>query len=116
MQHILVACVFARQIWAVILHKLGLAYLVPQPSDDSFSDWWCKAIKGLPKDLKKGLNSLIILCAWELWKHRNFCVFEGGRPDLQLVLQSVREDCSLWCSAGARDLSFLLSSSSLVWS
>jgi hypothetical protein len=29
---------------------------------------------------RKGLNSLIILVAWEIWKHRNACVFEGVVP------------------------------------
>jgi hypothetical protein len=110
-QHILVACVFSRQVWAVILHKLGLGSLAPQPSVNNFSGWWCKAIKGLPKDTKKGLNSLIILGAWEIWKHRNHRVFEGGSPCIQFVLQNVREECGLWCSAGARGLSRLLSSS-----
>lgn len=54
-----------------------------------YHSWWRKAIKGLPKDTKKGLNSLIILGAWELWKRRNHCAFEGGSPS-QLVLQNVR--------------------------
>jgi hypothetical protein len=85
------SCVFSRQVWAVILQKLGLVSLSPQPSDTHFSSWWCKSINGLPKDPKKGLNSLIILVVWELWKHRNFCVFEGGSPSIQLVLQNVKE-------------------------
>uniref|UniRef100_A0A0A9BEL1 Uncharacterized protein n=1 Tax=Arundo donax TaxID=35708 RepID=A0A0A9BEL1_ARUDO len=29
---------------------------------------------------RKGLNSLIILAAWELWKHRNNCVFNNALP------------------------------------
>lgn len=33
-------------------------------------------IFNLPKP-EKGLNSLISLVAWELWKHRKFCVFLG---------------------------------------
>ena len=36
-QHILVACVFSRQVWAVILHKLGLGSLAPQPSVNRFA-------------------------------------------------------------------------------
>ena len=90
-QHVLMSCVFSRQVWAIIHQKLGLVSLSPQPSDTHFSSWWCKSINGLPKDPKKGLNSLIIMVAWELWKHRNFCVFEGGSPSIQLVLQNVRE-------------------------
>jgi len=42
--------------------------------------------------------------------------FSSERIYIQLVLQNVREKCGLWCSAGARGLSRLLSSISLVWS
>ncbi|PVH63837.1 hypothetical protein PAHAL_2G117900 [Panicum hallii] len=39
-----------------------------------FSSWWYRALKTVNKQHKKGLNSLIILVAWELWKHPNGCV------------------------------------------
>ena len=70
-QHILVSCVFSRQVWAVIFQRLGLFDQAPQPSVSHFSSWWCNAINGLPKVLGKGLNTLIILVVWEVWKHRN---------------------------------------------
>jgi hypothetical protein len=41
-------------------------------------------------DARKGLNSLIILGAWSIWKHRNDCTF-NERP----------------CLAGAKGLSLL---------
>lgn len=94
----------------MVLPKFGFISLAPQQSDSRFSSWWCKSIKGLPKDPKRGLNSLIFLVAWELWKHRNFCVFEGGSPSIQLVLQKVKEEGGLWCAAGAKSLSKLVAS------
>lgn len=62
-QYIMMSCAFYRQVWTAILQKLGLASLSPQSSDTHFSSWWCKSIKGLSKDPKKGLDSLIILVA-----------------------------------------------------
>jgi hypothetical protein len=32
------------------------------------------AIKDVPKEMKKGLNSLITLVALDIWKHSNVCV------------------------------------------
>jgi hypothetical protein len=58
--------------------------------------------KLVPKELKKGMNSLTILVAWELWKHRNRCVFDGMMPDLVVALQDIASDGVLWCSAGAK--------------
>ncbi|WVZ89352.1 LOW QUALITY PROTEIN: hypothetical protein U9M48_035772 [Paspalum notatum var. saurae] len=32
-----------------------------------------QTVKRIPKEHKKGLNTLIIMVAWELWKHRSAC-------------------------------------------
>jgi len=69
-----------------------------------FSGWWRKTIAAAPKEARKGLNSLIILVAWELWKHCNACVFEKKRPSIQDVLRSVSLEGGLWGLAGASKL------------
>jgi hypothetical protein len=43
----------------------------------------------VPKEARKGLNSLIILVAWKIWKNRNACVFDHVRPNTQEVLRAV---------------------------
>jgi len=45
-----------------------------RPETAVFSGWWYGALKTVNKQHKKGPNSLIILVAWELWKHHNGCV------------------------------------------
>ena len=79
---------------------------------NSFSGWW-----PLKVCLKTQRRDWIV---WSFWVPGSFgnieiIVFEGGSPCIQLVLQNVRDECGHWCSAGARGLSRLLSSSSLVW-
>ncbi|RCV06200.1 hypothetical protein SETIT_1G144200v2 [Setaria italica] len=64
--------------------------------------------RSVPKELRKGLNSLIILVAWDLWKHRNACVFEWAGPNVQVVLQIVANGSRLWCMACASALHELL--------
>jgi hypothetical protein len=46
--------------------------------------------------------------AWEIWKHRNACVFEGRRPSVPAVFQEVTFEDALWCRAGAGALQELL--------
>nr|TKW11472.1 hypothetical protein SEVIR_6G235500v2 [Setaria viridis] len=82
--------------------------LTPEPSASRLSKWWWLAISSVPKEVRRGLNSLIILVAWEVWKHRNSCVFENARPFIQEVLRAVHTEGTLWCSAGARKLQELL--------
>nr|TKW04463.1 hypothetical protein SEVIR_7G110800v2 [Setaria viridis] len=67
-----------------------------------------KALRSAPKEIRKGLNSLIILVSWEVWKHRNSCIFENARPSTSLLLQTVADECSVWGMAGATKLQELL--------
>lgn len=55
-------------------------------------------------DLRKGLNSLIILGAWTIWRHRNDCVFNGASPRVATALTFAKEDAQLWSMAGAKGL------------
>ena len=71
-------CVFARQFWFSVLQPLNLAHVMPSRSISSFAEWWRRSWKKIPKQLRKGFNSLCILGAWTLWKHRNARVFDGG--------------------------------------
>ena len=81
---------------------LGLQDQVPNSREISFADWWRKATKNLPKE-KKGLNMVIILGAWILWKHRNACVFDGAPSRISSLMQAFKDE-ELWCLAGARGL------------
>uniref|UniRef100_J3MRA8 Uncharacterized protein n=1 Tax=Oryza brachyantha TaxID=4533 RepID=J3MRA8_ORYBR len=59
--------------------------------------------------MRKGINSLVTLVAWEIWKHRNDCVFNGASPRVATVLQVVENEGYLWCVAGNSALQKLLS-------
>ena len=94
----------AQDFWYRILSALGLQDRVPSSHEISFGDWWRKAIKNLPKEKKKGLNTVIILGAWILWKHRNACVFDGAPPRISSLMQAFKDEEELWCLVGARGL------------
>ena len=82
--------------------------IAPQPSTTGFSSWWYRAVKEVPKESRKGVNSLIILVGWEIWKHRNNCIFNGESPDVGVSLQVIANECMLWCAAGAKGLQGVL--------
>ena len=106
--HLLLSCVFARQIWFEILQGLGLQVLAPQLEDPSFEDWWLKVNNKVSVQVQKGLNSIIILVAWSLWNHRNRCVFDGLHPNSNGLLSIIKEVLHVWGTAGARGISYLL--------
>jgi hypothetical protein len=90
----LLACLQGK--FGLLFFVIGLLPLAPQQEDSHFSSWWSKTIKADPKEIKKGLNSPIIIVAWEIWKDMNQFVFEGGSPCFQKVLL-VAHECNLWC-------------------
>jgi hypothetical protein len=62
------------------------------------------------KGLRKRFNSLVLLVYWELWKHRNVCVFDGLRPQTQRVLAQVAVESlvvssrGLWAAASSHGM------------
>jgi hypothetical protein len=84
--HIVFACPFAVRFWDVIgcrfppgadvrsLHELVTAAAVPLTTASTF----------------------VLLCCWNLWKHRNAVVFRDQRPNLQGLLALCRSDAELW--------------------
>ena len=95
---------FAWQAWALILQRLNLLALAPHGMNNHFSSWWCYTIRGVPRVERKGLSTLIILVAWEIWKHPNVCVLEGARPTIEVLLHLVANEAALLCLAGASTL------------
>jgi hypothetical protein len=57
--------------------------------------------------IKKGVDSLIILGAWVIWKHCNRCVFDHLPPNLNLLLRLADDETRKWVVAGAKGLSHL---------
>jgi hypothetical protein len=50
--HLLTGCVFARQFRHVILRRVRLADLAPQPKD--FDNWWSRTLTLVSNTMKKG--------------------------------------------------------------
>jgi hypothetical protein len=59
-------------------------------------EWWHKIDDESLGSVQKGLNSLIILGAWTLWKHHNRCVFDGIAPRLAAAISQAEEEKRTW--------------------
>jgi nuclear pore complex protein Nup210 len=73
-----------------------------------FDDWWDRSWHAALEQQKKGLNSLVVLGAWVLWTHHNFCVFDGAAPSITRALIVNSEEQRLWEIVGTRSLSSFL--------
>jgi hypothetical protein len=107
-QHLLISCVFAKHFWYLLLRRSGLPNLSSDNALCSLEDyWWSRAVDKVPRDLQLGFNSLVILGAWSLWRHRNDCVFNGRSPSLASVLTLAGDELRMWCLAGAKGMNLL---------
>ncbi|GJN40213.1 hypothetical protein PR202_gb29394 [Eleusine coracana subsp. coracana] len=108
-EHLLIRCVFSRDIWHHVLQWIGLAELQPRGDEASFNTWWRRASQRARKDTRKGLNSIIILTSWFLWKYRNRVVFDAHTPRPQILISEIRDEAKCWALAGAKRLGRILS-------
>lgn len=69
MQHILVSCVVAREVWFYALATIRMHHAAPAHDMGDFQDWWRRILCRARKEDRKELNTLIILVAWMIWKH-----------------------------------------------
>jgi hypothetical protein len=49
----------------------------------------------VPKILVNGLSSIVILVAWWLWKRKNGCVCGGAIPNINKIIQDIKDDARL---------------------
>ena len=96
MNHIMLQCAFAREVWL----RVCTAWGKPQwaPTATSILGEWCATTADSATD-KKDARTLIVLVLWELWKHRNGIVFEGDAPSIVFVIHRVAVECTAWKAA-----------------
>jgi hypothetical protein len=86
--HIFLLCPFARRFW----DKVGVL-LPPEPDVRRLCE--LSAPAAVPSD---NAVTFMLLCLWNVWKHRNAVVFREQQPSLPLLLQWCREDARFWCA------------------
>jgi hypothetical protein len=77
-------------------------------------EWWHQANEAIQGSFRDDLNFLITLGAWILWNHRNRCIFDGLSPIIANFLIQTGDERRLWETAGAKGLSSLVASLSIV--
>lgn len=100
--HLFVNCIFAKQVRHAILATLGATVTSP-PSPMEVIDWWLHMRKNHNQLKKKGLDSVVMLVMWCLWKERNGRTF-GSRPasTVDHLIGIIVTEGQLWIKASAK--------------
>ncbi|OEL34948.1 hypothetical protein BAE44_0004033, partial [Dichanthelium oligosanthes] len=105
--HLLLQCVYSREVWLKTLRRSSWQQLSPSPVD-RLPGWWLHSRKLVAKARRKIFDSLCLLLTRHFWLERNNRVFRDANR-LPGFLVDVIFDCSfLWARAGLLDRSCLL--------
>lgn len=108
-EHLLLGCVFAKQVWFEILRPLQLQSLVPQ-QEGNLADWWLHQRRRVDADARPIFDTTLLLIAWTIWKERNDRVFGRAANDARTVANAAIREGVDWANAGYSTLQVLLSS------
>jgi hypothetical protein len=67
-------------------------------------EWWPRARQHAPPQSKKGLDSLVLLVVWTLWKERNSRIFQRSAETLGTINKRIADEVELWKISGALGL------------
>ena len=107
LDHLLLGCIFSRELWSAVLRKLHLDHAISVSYDNIFV-WWLRERKSVPKIARSGFDSLFFLISWSIWKESNARTFGGPSTQPANLLPRIVEEAQEWSLAGYRKLSTLL--------
>lgn len=98
-EHMLLGCVLVRQLWHSLLQPIGLAALTPDRVED-IPQWWLAQRRRIERDARPMFDSMFLLLAWNVWKHRNGIVFQRWpSPDLTRLRSDTIREAQEWHEA-----------------
>ena len=84
----------------MVLRRCNIQQVSPLPTSTDLFEWWCRSLKQLRKELRKGFDSLLLLVAWLLWKERNQRVFQGKSQTVSELVALILDEAKVWAYAG----------------
>jgi hypothetical protein len=102
----------ARQVWIKISNWTAVSCLHPQ---SWYPNWgvptWFTEVAGHASSTRsKGIQSLLILVCWSLWRERNARVFDDREKHPSRLVTKIKDEAQLWVRAGVKRLATIVSS------
>jgi hypothetical protein len=72
----------------------------PSSNFTNTKEWWQRARKKAPKDLRRDFDMVVILVHWSLWKERNGRIFQQVFSTASKIFELITEDIRAWRVAG----------------
>ncbi|TVU34142.1 hypothetical protein EJB05_15971, partial [Eragrostis curvula] len=73
-----------------------LLHINPPNGELPYASWWLRSRKRVPKRLRPGFDTLLILVAWRIWNERNNRVFKFQALQPVALSQEIINEAYLW--------------------
>jgi hypothetical protein len=110
--HLFVKCLVSRQVWTEISNWVDVPSLHPYRwhANQAVAGWFNELSGSTASSQSRGIQSMAILICWSLWRERNARVFEGVEKNCSRIVADIKEEVWMWCHAGAKHISVIVSS------
>jgi hypothetical protein len=98
--HLFVHYRFTQQVWYQVRLWSNANFPIPDDAYQSTEEWWIKARKVAPKNLRRDFDTAVILVHWRIWKERNGRIFRQEINTADRVFELIVEDLRAWRAAG----------------
>ncbi|XBH56627.1 hypothetical protein VPH35_078410 [Triticum aestivum] len=95
--HLLIKCVFTKQIW--LWFKVDTGRIGFEPRTDETLEDWCIRQDQDPKH-RRTTHAKCLLGLWMIWKHRSDMVFNGATPSVSTYIDQIEKEGELWAKVG----------------
>lgn len=96
--HMLLGCVFAREVWYNILLPLRLHRFTPDGTVP-LSEWWPSITRAVPPRHRRGMNTTIAATLRFIWLERNSRVFDRKASLSAHTVNKIKVELDLWSRA-----------------
>lgn len=104
-------CVYARELWFLLLAPFGMvAHVLAQAED--IASWWIRHRMVIAASLRQTFDMILLLVCWVIWKERNSRTFDGVTLRARDLYAAFVGEAEAWTAAGYRTLGAAL----VLWS
>ena len=93
-QHLFCECHVSRKVWEGIANWIQAPFLLPANWKDSptMSEWFTDLIAPADPTFRPGLQSMVMLTIWEIWRERNNRVFRKVTRTVSQIVYSIQDE------------------------
>ncbi|KAJ1255762.1 hypothetical protein BS78_K161500 [Paspalum vaginatum] len=71
-------------------------------------DWWSRLRRSVAKAHRKGIDAVVLLTAWMLWKERNERTFRRASLSTLELVAKIKTEAECWALAGFVEIGELI--------